>query len=348
MSSHLANSWNPSSIAPIPPSLNTDPHRRTQENRLHYWVDFCRDEYRLDPIHSKLIASALIPCSPHKPVWLIAETSSGPFWDHLSTSMASIGLPRITNLTGLRTIRPRYANQYATDWMTTRQTHPRIFIDTHFQTPDCWRGLLTRHPYWQVSAQCIRVPIPVPLSRIPAPGVEQEMARWLRMVLDRNPSRQFQNTAQVIPAPVALSPVQLEFIELLPRLNPELADTSALLANLSLLPSSYAAMHSRATLADDDWWNMSRCLRGCVRQWTRQLLGAFYNNPGQMLTHHDLVIHSGLSEKVVGEEAARLEQTGVLRKRKMPNTKRIWLYGPTEGLGVSAVSMVGAENVKWA
>jgi hypothetical protein len=101
-------------------------------------------------------------------------------------------------------------------------------------------------------------------------------------------------------------------------------------------------MHGRTELTDDDWWNMQRCLRGCVRHWTNRILTAFYHQQG-LLRHADLVMYTGLSKEVVAKEVGRLEMAGILRKRKW---KRVWHYEPTEN-GLNAVSMIAAESVKW-
>jgi hypothetical protein len=310
--------------------------QRRCEDRLDEWIKFCSEWYGLDRLHARLIASALIPCQPHTPVWLIAETSNNLFWEHLSYSMESLGWHRISNLAGLRTTRPRYANQHVDQWMQTRQSQPRIFIDTYFENPNCWQGVLRRHGYWRIARECVRVAIHVPLMVSQADDwCRTEMASLLKLVVDPTHRRLFPN-------PATLSPVLMELVELLPRLNPELSEPMALLENLALLPTSHMVTYGRTELIDDDWWNMYQCLKGSVRFWTKRILTPFYRQRG-MLTIADLVMHTVLSRAVVVNEVGRLDDAGILRKRKW---KRVWHYEPTEN-GLNAVSMIADENVKW-
>jgi hypothetical protein len=305
--------------------------QRRCEDRLDEWIKFCAEEYNLDRLDAKLIASVLIP-SEHKPIWLIVETSNGQFWNDLSYSLHSLDFPHVSNLAGLRAARPRYANQHVSEWLKTRDK-PRIFIDSRSEEPRCLQ-LLQRHGYWRVAQECIRVRIPISLTMSRLKNSEVHMSSALRAVID--PHR------RQIPNPVGMPPVLREFIQSLPKLNPELSDPMALLENLALLPTSHMVMHGRTELIDEDWWNMCRCLKGSVRYWTKRILTAFHHHRG-MLTIADLVVHTGLSKEVVAKEVGRLDDAGILRKRKW---KRVWHYEPTED-GLNAVSMIAAGNVKW-
>jgi hypothetical protein len=318
-----------SSAASASSSLGLDYQKRC-EGRLAEWVKFCREEYNLDPLHAKLIASVLIP-SEYKPIWLIVETSNAPFWQHLSYYMELLGLHRILNLAGLRTTRPRYANRQVDEWMQARNKQPRIFIDTYFENPNCWQGVLRRHGYWHIASECIRVRITVPFTAPRLKTPETHMAGALNLAVDPTHRRLF-------PVPVRLPDVVMEFIELLPRLNPELSDPMALHENMMLVPSSHAVLHGRTELIEEDWSMLKEFLRGGVRYWTRRMLMAFRRR--EMLKHEDLAIDTGFSDEIVRQQTRRLEGAGILRRSKYRGRR----YAPTED-GLKVVRMI-TSNVK--
>src|SRR5215467_5452078 len=75
----------------VPPQagvLRSDNQRR-YERRVNEWVKVC-EEYGVDRLDAKLIASALIPTSS-TPIWLIVESSNAPFWADFSFCMEKLG-----------------------------------------------------------------------------------------------------------------------------------------------------------------------------------------------------------------------------------------------------------------
>lgn len=335
---------NPPTPETMVPHLVTPPtpYQRTCAERVHALTSFCYEEYNVDPMHVRLIVSALLP-SAYLPLWMIYETTRTPFWNHLNHSIKLLGIPPVFNIAGMRMLRDRMSNEWYKEAYMTRHEQPRVMIDTQrIHTMEWKKRMVSTSGYWAMTGECAKAGIPVLMMKVPRAGSEEEFARLLRMVIDPHERK-------LLPEPVVPSTPLVEIIHALPRLNEELVDGEALFNTITMLPTSHAALYGRTTseLVDADWYSMMQVVRGSIREYLRSILYWFYMADAKFkvwVRASDMGEKLGRDRNVMRRQLDKLVATGVMDQRMH---KARWLYALTD-LGMLGACIVGAgPGARW-
>ena len=244
-------------------------------SRLNEFLTFCSSEYNLPPAYGRLIASCLIPCHPHKPIWITFDTHRHPFWDSLDYALKQLGFAGIQNAAAIRDSNTWSYQQTVTqvhDWMMAREERARIFIDTgESRTSITLKSMLrSGHPYLSLCTESIRARVFLEMTRLPSPGADAELARLLKLVIDPN--------RRMFPNPVRFPEPLLPVLHAIAKLNVDFEVTPSAFSGLSLLPSSHAAMCGRDYLAPDDWEMLKLAFRGIIPQPFHPIIEWFEKN----------------------------------------------------------------------
>lgn len=329
----------------IPPPRT--PYQQQCTDRLNALTDFCLEEYNIEPVHTRLITSALVPSS-HMPVWMIYETTRTPFWNHLNAAIKEVGLPALFNIAGVRMATKKTSQRWYEALTRIRHDCPKIFIDTQCLDTRKWAKCLgPGHGYWSITAECGRASVPALMLKMPRAGAEEELARLLRMVLDMNGRR-------VFPEPIHPSAALADVIAALPVLNEELAGGETLFTMITLLPSCHAALYGRtnAELADPDYYSMMEVVRGSIRRWMKAILSVFVTEDAKcrnIVRSEAFVRGTGLSRFTLRYQLDAAEQRGIVTRKpsKEGTTMRKGMFRLTEVGEIGAAVVGGGMNARW-
>jgi hypothetical protein len=234
------------------------------------YFTFCESEYGVPKPIAELIASALAPCHPEKPLWLVFETQRHPFWTDLGRAMESLGLPPVADAALMRQAGPLASWSIANEldrWYSTRNL-PRILVDTQGHHRNSWRGVSEIHSYWRLASECLRTTAQLTLNHTPDPKSYLELQQLLRNA--SNPNRRTPLTVQQLP------PALVQFIHWISGWNREVDPDYTLFQALSLLPSATASLYSRSEPSWDDWQPVRLMLKGMVKSWWQPVLRFFW------------------------------------------------------------------------
>lgn len=333
-----------------PPPTPPTPYQTQCLNRLTALTDFCFDQYNIDPTHTRLIMSTLVP-SNYLPIWLIYETQRTPFWNHLNAACKQLGMQPMNNLSGLRSLHIKFADQWYREWMKGRHEHPKIFIDTYYLDNFKWRKIPASHAYWLIAAECARVSVPAMMAKMPREGADEELLRLVRMVIQPH-------DRTLLPKPIEPGETLNKIIHSIPRLNKEMVDGEPFYNNIVMIPGSHAALYGRGMdqLVDADYYAMMQVIRGSIRQNIQRILHRFFLHrtacEGPM-THDMLADKLDMPLQGMCDVLSELHRDHVIEKSHRP----LWHSGhgrkfshatyKLTALGQIGAKLIGQPEMKW-
>lgn len=233
---------------------------------LEQLTEFCEMTYGVPALHSRILASALLP-TRYPPLWILIQSEWSRFFDHFSFVTRQLRAVDVHDTWHIRAERPRTHNRSVMIHLASRDTEPRFFADRYWRlpAPPIWRQ--SRYPL--VAQESIRMRLEWDESKVPEDAMRNRFHALMCAALAAAP----QDRGGIVPAIPSESFKRR--VRILPLIDSLLADREALMRNLCYVPAAHAALYGREKPTEDDWRAGAHVLRSTVPLWMEKLIRAF-------------------------------------------------------------------------